>query len=765
MRRRLRRTFSRSRFKDLDGRFSYDPHAKNLRRQEKYRRKARPGRRLRRVLILGGVGLVVATGAATVDAYVYSIRAVDGLREAADGLSAARNALVRGELPDTDRFAQAAIKTAEVRAMFEDARPTLGVVGFLPFVNRPVVAVRELLEATEAEVRAATQAQALLEELLGGPLAADQQEPAPEDEGTGTEEEGEEATPGPSAEEQAALKECEKLSGKERQECREKAREEFGVGVGQDPTAETGQGDGGGQGATPEPGVQTPIFADGSFDLDRIASYVPRLEAILEDLRAAEAAVNEVPTAPFVDKVDELKADILEDVVQARILGENALEGLRALPILLGADRPRYYFVAFGDLSYLRGAGGSTLAFAVLKADDGAIEVTEAEQVFRILDDQVDYDVPVPEDNWYLHEGKLRKRLGNANWSPHFPSSGSVMGALYELVAEQQGFQVQDIDGVIQIDAQGLASMMKAFGNVTVPQWPDAITTRNVAEVAYIDSHIQLTGRERKAMAASLVEEVWDRLGNPRDAQSFLSAVVGLGNSLARKNVQVWLEDPAEQALASKLGWTGEIRDEPGDYLYLAEDNQETDALDFFARQTIHHDVTILEDGSLEVTTKVELTVELPEGEEYRTPPIASPRGPTKKTMVNLYVPEGAELVDVLYDDARGRGSEPDVQQHVEQGRRVFTATLRSPPNQATSMIFRYTVPDALVQVRGGPAYRLVIQAQPRIVSDELVLTLHLPEGATTREDIPRDWLVDGNVVTIEERVARDQVIEVLFTG
>lgn len=692
-------------------------------------------RRLGRWLLLGWALFLVLAGAVVADAYLYSIRVVDGVRGAADGLSAARTDLSKGHIPSNDRFGQAEETVAGIRAMVDGARPTFGLVGAVPFLGRPVVAARELLEASEAEVRAASEAGDLLEELLGGTVVTSAGDAG--DDGSDAEDR--------SAEQREALEACRGLSRDARRECKDEVRRQF-------------------EESRPGRGQESPIFSDGAFDLEQLESFVPQLESILGHLREAERAVLEVPTAPFVSKVAEVKADILAEVREARELGEDALAGLRFLPQILGDEGPRRYLVAFGDLSYLRGAGGSTLAIAVLTADEGRIDLSQATQVFRFFDRQIDYDVPVPPDNWYLQELPLSRRLGNANWSPHFPSSASVMADLYELVASEQGIDRLPLDGVIQVDAPALALMMRATGDIQVPQWPEPISSQDVAEIAYVDSHIELGGLERKEMAAELVAEAWARIGNPPDAEALLGSIVALGKALSGKNVQVWFADQAEQDLAVDLGWAGQIRGDAGDYLYVVEDNLETDALDFFARQTVEHDVTIAGDGSLGVVTTVRMTVELPEGPAYRQPPISSPRGTTKKTMVNLYVPEGAELVDVLYDDARGRGTVEDVREHVEQGRRILTANLQSDPNEPSALIFRYRVPDGLVEILGGPAYRLTMQVQPRMILDELVLRLHLPEGMSVRGDPHRFEVADdGRTATLERTVDTDFTTQILL--
>ncbi len=151
------------------------------------------------------------------------------------------------------------------------------------------------------------------------------------------------------------------------------------------------------------------------------------------------------------------------------------------LPGLFGDDGPRRYFVAFGDLSYIRGAGGSTLAYAVLTADHGAISISQSQQVFRNLDDQTNVPVQIPPDNWYLTGPdplKDKIRLGNANYSPHFPSSAVVMSRIYEQLTGEH------LDGLIQVDAVAVADMLKATGPLEVPLWDGEINSNNAAKIA-----------------------------------------------------------------------------------------------------------------------------------------------------------------------------------------------------------------------------------------------------------------------------------------
>ncbi len=426
------------------------------------------------------------------------------------------------------------------------------------------------------------------------------------------------------------------------------------------------------------------------------------------------------------------------------------------LPGLFGDDGPRRYFVAFGDLSYIRGAGGSTLAYAVLTADHGAISISQSQQVFRNLDDQTNVPVEIPPDNWYLTGPdplKDKIRLGNANYSPHFPSSAVVMSRIYEQLTGEH------LDGLIQVDAVAVADMLKATGPLEVPLWDGEINSNNAAKIAYIDSHIRYKqGPERKDLAAQMVAEAWSRIADPRDGAQLLASVIQLGNALAGKHLQVWFVDPEEQRGAEELGWAGNIKPADGDYLYLAEDSQSTDALAFFTKTTVFHQVAIQEGGDLKVRTVVKMRLDVPPIDRVR--PIVSKHGDNRSTLFNLYLPDGAKLDYAARDTGVAHFRVHKLLRHAEAGKQVLSALLAAPPEEPTDLIFVYTVPHGIIDVDGRRVLRLTMQVQPKVVPDELVLQVTAPEG-TGFGDLPKRFVVQGNTVRLTRTADRDFSIDI----
>jgi len=240
-------------------------------------------------VLIGGGAFLLVLAAATVDAYVQAYSSVNDLREVADGLAGARNALGRGEMPNGDPFGKALDATERIRADLAHARPTFGFVGAIPFLGRPVVAVRQLALASEEEARAAVAARDLIDDMSGGAFSAS----------GGGSGEGDRTR-------------CADEPTKEAKQACKEARDNGS----QDQRA----------------GTQSPLFADGRFDLAALESFRPRVQEVVDRLAAAGRAVEAVPTAPFISKATQLKRGLLAEVRQAERVGNSALRGMRCCP-------------------------------------------------------------------------------------------------------------------------------------------------------------------------------------------------------------------------------------------------------------------------------------------------------------------------------------------------------------------------------------------------------------------------------------------------
>lgn len=697
------------------------------------KRYAQQSRRKRRLvlaaLILLGGGLLAGVAA---DAYLQTYRVLDLVRDSGESLKQVRSNLIRGKLPPETAFADAAKSINQAEAAVDGARVTWKAMRPLPFVGLPVKATEHLLEASRHELAAAIEAKKLLEAVLGTTL--------------------DEAR----AQQEAAAAERERAAAADKDGDGKLSREERKALRG-------GQAPGGGrQEEAEDPNA---LLNDGVVNLKAVRELVPGVSRLKEELTAAERAVTSIGSVPFVSKAEELKLDLIEEIRESRILSERALAGLNFIPGFLGGGGTKNYLLLFCDSGYLRGTGGAYFAYAEFTVKSGRLELVNQGPIIDI-DKYRNEPVEIPKDNWYLQPetaiSKVAVRMNNLNWDPHFPNTAVVAKRIY-----QRFYPESKIDGVFQIDITGVSYLVDAIGPIDVESWDGPIGGGNLERIALIDSYVEFSeggddasdsGQERKAFNEDLVNATWRSLQDPKD---LVRTVFQLSRALSERHMQVWVEGKKQQAFFEELGWAGAVKTEPGDYVYVVDQNLGDDTLDAFTSERVDYDVVVNEEGDLDVTATVRETNFVDATLPY---PIIDNEGPpVKKTYVNLYAPANAQLESVTYRE-RITGERPahTLPPRRSAGRVVFSAKLSVRPQETASVTFRYTVPGGLLD-EDGPVYRLTIQRQPRYVDQSVRVRVTFPEGWDAK--FPADeWEFSGNRATyFIEALEQDRVVELRF--
>lgn len=117
-------------------------------------------------MLLGAGLVVVALGAVVVDGYVQAFHAGQRLRELVPTLQSAREELLSSGR--SDRLDTAESELREVRASVDGARFTFGLTGALPFLGRPVDAVRLGTDAASEVVAGLDGGRDLVRDVTGG---------------------------------------------------------------------------------------------------------------------------------------------------------------------------------------------------------------------------------------------------------------------------------------------------------------------------------------------------------------------------------------------------------------------------------------------------------------------------------------------------------------------------------------------------------------------------------------------------------------------
>ncbi len=449
-------------------------------------------------------------------------------------------------------------------------------------------------------------------------------------------------------------------------------------------------------------------------------------------------------------KTDELLAD--------------AEAGFKILPSFLGENETRNYVFGMQNSAEMRGPGGALLQYALLSIKDGKPELVPTTTIYEIDKNRETLDIPLPEDAWYVRAIEDAQRFGNANWSPDWPLSAQLTIAYAK--ASKPTFP--DVDGVIAVDPILMQKLMPGVGHFETTDKNVYVSANRIVHFLLYKAYASYPiPKVRRNHLRAVVDDFFVHLLKPNHPTEVVDA---FGSALREKHMQVYLFDPAEQRFIERMNWDGAIEQkEPGDYLYVVEQNVGGNKLDYFTHHT--NSVNVQFDGDdAAVTTEVAIQNKVffpqplyPMGDTGREAETNGHHFP----MMNVYVPTDAQLRLAEVDGQRidsppGAATWPSPDQpaeHHEKGKKVWTATMDIPPGDTGTFRLGYVTPGAVVEEAGRKVYRLTVQRQPRVRPELLVVRVTLPEGA--RDVEAEGWKRDGNDLVWERPLKEDIVLEV----
>ncbi|HEX2241558.1 MAG TPA: DUF4012 domain-containing protein [Actinomycetota bacterium] len=498
--------------------------------------------------------------------------------------------------------------------------------------------------------------------------------------------------------------------------------------------------------------------------LERISTIGKTISNIRRQVRSAADLLAEIDSAALPRRARSAVARGIERSREADKVLADAEAGFALLPQLLGADGPRTYMLAMQNPAELRGTGGSLLQFALLTITDGSPELPESSEeergtIYEIDKNRAQYDIPLPADAWYVAGVGDAQRAGNANWSPDWPLSAKLT-VRYAQVADPD---LPDIDGVILVDPIVLKNLLPGVGSFRTEQFSNLISEKNAVHYLLYKAYAThpIAAVRRKALGL-VVDGFYERVLRP-DYPTGL--VDGMGRSLASKHMQIWLADPEEQQFLERMDWDGAIDEaKDSDYFSVVQQNVGGNKLNYFETQ-VHRTVVRIAGDDAWHETDVQITNGL---FEPQTRYYMGDSGPNHKPMVNVYAPDRAQLIGwttpspARVDEPFPIGAwAPGPPEHLERGKKVWTATLVIPPRETGRLGFEYRVPDVVVEEDGRRVYRLVLQHQPKVRSETLIVKLVLPSDATDVKAPGWERGRNERVLRWERVLDDDQVLEV----
>ncbi len=453
----------------------------------------------------------------------------------------------------------------------------------------------------------------------------------------------------------------------------------------------------------------------------------PGLERAARELAATRAARKRLEGLP---RLGALTATLAIFDLRAPQL-DHMLVYLHGLPALLGAQGPRSYLLVYQDAADLRATGGFIGAAGLIILDHGRMaqidyETTGAQTTNSLQLSGAQTGLPPMPLFYYRNLGSWQLR--DANFWPDFPTSSAQIARLYTTATGRR------LDGVVALGPAATADLLRALGPLVAPGYGDTVTDKNVeARVEYYahDRPGAHADPHRKRFVVALSHAVIARL--LASGVGRINAIIPqVAQALTNRDIMISVHDPLFARVARLAHWDGAVRDEPGDYLAVVDQNVTDSKLNPFVDQEIAYAVSRQANGDLESA----VTVTYHNHTRHQTVWIA-------RTYYADYLRVGVPQRSALhalegYDDTFW----PD---ELEGGRRFFAGGFEVPAEASRTVRLTYRV--AAAALHGVTGYRLVVQKQPN--SKPPLLSVRLTAGGRT-------W-------TARTRLTRDIVVSTLW--
>ena len=433
------------------------------------------------------------------------------------------------------------------------------------------------------------------------------------------------------------------------------------------------------------------VGSDGRLDVPLSSGTIP-LDAVRDVGRELDRVASSVGTGGEVDdsmlfgEVKELRERVSAEAVRRQkqfgVLGR----ALQVVVDLSGGSGPRRYLIAVANTAEMRGSGGMILNYGVLLGQDGDFELGEFGRVEELALDQ-----PVSVEASGLPDDYLRRwdgfdpllRWQNASLSADFTLTAPVLAAMYE---QSTGARV---DGVIQIDPDGLAAILEGTGPVDVPDL-GLVTANNVVDLTLNQAYIRFPDiDERSDVLTAVAEAAFKRLveGQYESLRPLADALV---RSSQARHVLAWSRGARIESVFSSFDVDGSLPAPDASAFALTVQNLSGNKLDYYVDTAIA--ITGgSPDGDVTATVRVTNTVssEMDEPKYIVGPFDRSQEVGRYRGSVSLYVPVGTQLMS---SDRLGTVIGPPTVQS-EAGRTVVGFTIEVDPESATSVDLRLRLP------------------------------------------------------------------------
>lgn len=484
----------------------------------------------------------------------------------------------------------------------------------------------------------------------------------------------------------------------------------------------------------------------GQLDVNRLLAMASPLETIEAQLSSAHSALTSIRSGWVLAPINHRLATLSDDLTRAKGTDALAVRAIHDAPTLLGEDGRQRYFVAFLNPAESRGLGGLLAGYGELTVEKGHIRLTRSGHVSALE--------PAPGKTWkitgpadYLarygafHPGQ---HVQDLSYAPDLPTVAQVI----RQVAPQAG--AGRINGVLVLDPESLAALLRLTGPVTVPGAPFPLTYRNAASWLLKGEYATFSSSSSQARHDFLEEalvQAFARLTS-RALPNPITLARYVGPDVAQGHLLFWSFNHKVQPLLLRTGLGGAFpHADGGDLLGVTTQNVANNKLDAYLQRSIVDRVSWdPTNGQTHATVTISLHNEAPAtglpaivAGSYRGSHL--PTG-TNRTWLSLYSPLGLT-------SARVDGAALKVESTPELGVSVYSAYLNLPPGGTVTVVAHLRG-----QLPSGKAYTLHLRCQPMVLPDHYSIRVTPTTGWALSQPSQATWSPADKLVQTRRVVA-----------
>jgi hypothetical protein len=465
---------------------------------------------------------------------------------------------------------------------------------------------------------------------------------------------------------------------------------------------------------------------DGTVPLDEVRRVTPDFERAARQLDRSVRRLDSIDDAFLVSPVGKAVSKVDRELTRASRDADDAVTAARLAPAILGGEGTRRYFLAVQNGAEWRATGGFIGNWGILTSEGGKVHLDHFERISSLN--------PRPGESRVLHapEEFVRRyqrffpgqAWQNINMSPDFPTMAQIMTDQYREATGEQ------VDGILAVDPEGLAALLRLTGPVSVAGWPEPLSAQNVVPVTLNAAYVAFPQGERVDFLGDVAHAVMDRVTSESLGKPARIARV-LGRSAREGHLILAFTRPEEQQLALKLHVAGRVPAVKSDSLFVTTQNAGANKIDYYLRRHLTYAVHLdPSDGVARLNGRVDVRLDnsAPESglpENVIGPAASGVVAGENKMFFSLYTP--LELTAATFE-----GDPQPLDPMTELGRNVDAAFLSVPAQSSRTLSVDLNGTASLD--RSGH-YTLDLFRQPGITPDDVTVTI----------DVPLGWrLVDG---------------------